>query len=48
MCTTNFMLIGNMFESHLYRYLGTGNGFHCVMVIATDFILLDTVFESNL
>ena len=37
-----------MFESHLYRYLSTGNGFHCVMVIAIDFMLVDTMFESNL
>ena len=48
MCTTTFMLVGNMFESHLYGFLSTGNGFCCVMVIATDFMLVDTMFESHL
>ena len=30
-----------MFESHLYGYLSTGNGFLCVMVITIDFMLVD-------
>ena len=42
------MLINTIFESHLYGYLSTGNGFHCVMVIAIDFMLVDTMFESHL
>ena len=32
----------------LVWFLSTGNGFHCVMVIAIDFMLVDTMFESNL
>ena len=39
----NFMLINTIFESHLYGYLSTANGFHCVMVIATDFMVVDTI-----
>ena len=32
----------------LVRFLSTGNEFHCVMVIAIDFMLVDTMFESHL
>ena len=42
------MLIDTIFESHFYGYFSTGNGFHCVMVIAIDFLLIDTMFESHL
>ena len=38
------MLVNTMFESHLYRYLSTGIGFHCVMVIAINYKLVDTMF----
>ena len=44
----DFLLIDTMFESHLYKYLSTGNKFHCLMVIAMDFLLIDTMFESHL
>ena len=32
----------------LVRSLSTGNGFHCGMVIAIDFTVVDTMFESHL
>ena len=35
-------------ESHLYGYLSIGNGFYCLMVIAIDFMLVDTMFEYHL
>ena len=44
----DFMVVDTMFESHLYRYLSTGNEFHCVMVIAIVFMLINTMFESQL
>ena len=37
-----------MFESHLYGYLSTGNGFCCVIVTATAFMLIDIMSESQL
>ena len=40
----HFMLVGTIFVSHFYGYLSTGNGFHCVMVIAIDFMVVDTMF----
>ena len=33
----DFLLIDPMFESHLYKYLSTGNKFHCVMVFCYRF-----------
>ena len=42
------MLVNTMFESHLFGYLSTGNGFHCVIVIAINYKLVDTMFESHL
>ena len=41
---TDFMLVDKVFDSHLCRYLSTVNGFHCVMVIAIDFVMVDTMF----
>ena len=38
------LLIDTIFESHLYGYLSTGNEFHCFMLIAIDFMLIDTIF----
>ena len=32
----------------LVRFLSTGNKFHCVMVIAIDLMMVDTMFESHL
>ena len=37
-----------MFESHLNGYLITGNGFHCVIVIAMHLMLVGTIFVSHL
>ena len=37
-----------MFDSHLYPYSNTGNEFYCVMVIAIDYMLVNTMFESLL
>ena len=44
----DFMLVDTMFESNLYLYLNTGNGFCYVIVTATDFILVDIMCESQL
>ena len=44
----NYMVVDPMLESHLNKYLSTGNKFHCVMVTAIDFMLVDTMFESHL
>ena len=32
----------------LFEYLSTGNVFHSVMVIAIDFMVVDTMFECHL
>ena len=42
--TIVFMLIDEMF-AYLFDYLSTGNEFHCVMVIAIDFMVVDTIYE---
>ena len=44
----DYMVVDTMLESHLYRYLSTGNGFHYLKVIAIDFMLVDTMFQSHL
>ena len=44
----DLMLENTMFESHLYGYLSTGNGFHCVMDITIGFMLVDIMFECHL
>ena len=31
----------------LISFSSTGNEFHCVMVLATDFILVNTMFEFH-
>ena len=36
-----------MFDSQLCRNLSTGIGFHCVMIIDIDFMLVDTMFEFH-
>ena len=36
-----------MFESHLYGYLNISNPFCCVVVVGTDFMLVDTMFEFD-
>ena len=45
--TIGFILVDTMFESHLYGYLSTCNGFHCGIVISIDFMVVDTIFESH-
>ena len=42
------MLVDTVYQSQLYGYLTTGNVFCCVMVIPTDLLLVDTVFDSHL
>ena len=42
------MLVDTMIEYHLYGYLSTSNGFHCVMVTAINFMLVDIMFECHL
>ena len=41
------MLVDTMFDFHLYHYSNTGNEFYCVMVIAIDFMFVNTMFESH-